>query len=90
MTNQVLGPVRFLKGPTLYTRTPDHQPLSEFYITLPELPSHAEVLQAVPENPTHSNGERRNDPLWAVVCVVLGTALLVASGAFLIITEVLR
>lgn len=73
----------------MFTETPPHQPLSEFYITLPELPAHTEVLQSVAVNPTHSNGERRNDPLWAVVCVVVGSALSLASGAFLLITEVL-
>lgn len=72
----------------MYIRTPEHQPLSEFYITLPELPSHAEVLQAVSANSPDSNGERRNAPLWAVVCVVLGLALLVASGVFLILLGV--
>lgn len=73
----------------MFTQTPPHQPLSEFYITLPELPSHSEVLQEAAVNRPDSNGEHRTPPLWARVCLWAGAALSVVSGAILIILEVL-
>jgi hypothetical protein len=86
----MLGPVRFLKGPIMFIITPPHQPLEDFYITMPELPSHTAVMQTVAANSPDSNGERRNAPVWALVCLFLGLALLVVSGAFLIIVEVMK
>lgn len=67
-----------------------HTPLEEFYITVPGLPSHTEVMLAVEFDRPRSHRERRTDPLWAVVCLVTGAALSVASGVFLVMTEVLR
>lgn len=73
-----------------YVETPAHSPLEEFYITMPGLPSHTEVMQTAPVNSPSFNGERQTDPLWAVVCVCAGAALSVASGVFLIAMEVLK
>lgn len=61
--------------------------LEDFYITMSEIPDHTSVLEYVESTPS-SNGGLRTDPLWAVLCVVIGAALLVASGVFLLVLGV--
>jgi hypothetical protein len=49
--------------------------LEDFYITMPELPSHEEVMQHA-----SSNAQPTAEPVWARVCTLAGGALLVAVG----------
>lgn len=66
-------------------------PLDEFFITVPGLPSHTQVMEFAEEavQPADSTPPARYAPLWALVCVLLGSGLTVASGAFLITMGVL-
>jgi hypothetical protein len=52
--------------------------------TIPELPAHTAVLEWAGNSP-NSNAPQRTDPLWAVVCLRTGLAILVAVAAFLLI-----
>jgi len=51
--------------------------------TIPDVPDHTTVLQWVEEHP-HSNAPQRTDPLWAVVCLRVGLALLAIVAAFVL------
>lgn len=69
--------------PVRFTELRPSSPLDDFYITLPGLPSSAEV-EAYAEKHPHSNALQRTDPLWVRLCLLLGALLLVAAGLALI------
>lgn len=54
-------------------------PLDDFYITLPELPSHQDVLQAA-----NSTAQPTVDPFWARVCAFVGGFALLGVGLFFV------
>lgn len=53
-------------------------PLEEFYLTV-DVPSQTQVIEWV-----ETNAPQRTDPLWALVCLMIGAVLLVGAGSFLI------
>lgn len=52
--------------------------------TIPDVPAHTAVLQWA-EKHSHSNAPQRTDPLWAVVCLRTGLALLAIVAVFFIL-----
>lgn len=67
-------------------------PLNDFYITLPQLPSSAEVQEYAEKHP-RSHEEAPKLPLWALVCLwggvalLLGFALLAVTLTYLVLKE---
>lgn len=51
--------------------------------TIPDLPDHTVVLEWA-EKHSHYNALQQNDPLWAVVCLRTGLALLAIVAAFVL------
>lgn len=60
-----------------------HTPLSDFFITLPGLPSHTEVLESI--RPVRSHRKPMNHDVWIVPCLMVGSFLSVAAGAALVL-----
>lgn len=74
-------------------------PLEELYVTVPGLPPHEEVMQYVNDdleyhvqgylaNASHSTPKRRLGPLWALLCILIGAALLVGSGVLMFLLTI--
>lgn len=77
------GTKLLISQPVRFTEIRPNSPLDDFYITLPGLPSSAEV-QAYAENRPRMAASRQTDPAWATLCVLLGAFLLVVAGLALI------
>jgi hypothetical protein len=63
---------------------PEVGPLEEFYITMPELPAHTVVLDHIRKHP-HSAPKPQKSPVWARLCVWIGTLAMCGSGIALIL-----